>query len=198
MYCSNCGNEVPDANLFCGKCGREMGPRVLVVEQPKKSGASPVFIILFVLLGGIALVLILGNISTASRGQNSNPVFQAMFRHESRPLYTGSHVIEPMHYQSLKFVITPQMKNARVSGRFQATGGSGNDLKALLTDEDGFLNYQNNHQARSYYSSGKVTADSIDVRLAPGTYYLVFDNSFSVISNKAFEANVNLEYDRSF
>lgn len=91
--------------------------------------------------------------------------------------------------------IAPEMRNARISGRFSATGGAGNDLQALITDEDGLLNFKNGHQAKVFYQSGKVTADSFDVRLAPGTYYLVFNNAFSVFSNKAYDADVRLDYD---
>jgi hypothetical protein len=64
----------------------------------------------------------------------------------------------------------------RVFGRFQAEGGRGNDIKVYIFDEDRFLNWQNHHNANTYYDSGKVTVGRIDVALRSGIYYLVFDN----------------------
>jgi hypothetical protein len=44
-----------------------------------------------------------------------------------------------------------------------------------------------------YYDSGEVTVGKIDVRLKPGTYYLVFDNSFSGLSNKAITSDIQIQ-----
>jgi uncharacterized protein YecT (DUF1311 family) len=37
---------------------------------------------------------------------------------------------------------------------------------------------------RAWYNSGRVTVANIDVALQPGAYYVVFDNQFSLVSNK--------------
>ena len=80
-----------------------------------------------------------------------------------------------------------------VFGHFKAAGGSRNDVKVFICDEDGFANWQNGRPVRTYYDSGKVTAGKIDVRLKPGTYYLVFDNSFSGMSNKAVTSDIQIQ-----
>jgi hypothetical protein len=86
-----------------------------------------------------------------------------------------------------------QSSGQHVFGHFKAEGGSGNDIKVFILDEDGFANWQNKHSAKMYYDSGKVTAGKIDVRLKPGTYYLVFDNTFSVLSNKAITSDIQIQ-----
>jgi hypothetical protein len=83
----------------------------------------------------------------------------------------------------------PEGTSCRVVGSFRARGGSGNDIDVGITDENG----ANGHRGRFWYSSGKTTTDNIDVQLGPGTYYIVFNNRFSVFSDKAVAANIRTE-----
>ena len=80
----------------------------------------------------------------------------------------------------------------RVVGRFQASGGSGNDIEAVITNADGFENWKNGHEARVFYQSGKVTVGNINTSLVRGTYYLAFDNRFSVLTDKTIVSNIVL------
>lgn len=79
---------------------------------------------------------------------------------------------------------------ANVVGRFRAEGGSGNDIKCLILDADSFENWRNGHSVRTYYNSEKITVANINIKLTEGEYVLVFDNTFSSVSNKAVTANV--------
>jgi len=89
------------------------------------------------------------------------------------------------------------MGNAHVNGRFNASGGTGNDIEAVIATEDEFTNWINGHQARVVYSTqGRKTADAFDVRLAPGTYYLAFNNRFSAFASKNLSLQVDLNYQR--
>jgi phosphodiesterase/alkaline phosphatase D-like protein len=82
---------------------------------------------------------------------------------------------------------------ANVVGRFRAEGGGGNDIRCLILDADSFENWRNGHRVRSYYNSEKITVANINVRLAEGDYVLVFDNTYSVLTNKAVTANVEMQ-----
>jgi hypothetical protein len=83
---------------------------------------------------------------------------------------------------------------ANVVGRFRAEGGSGNDIKCLILDADSFENWRNGHKVRTYYNSEKITVANINVNLPQGEYVLVFDNTFSGLSNKAVTANVEMRW----
>lgn len=83
----------------------------------------------------------------------------------------------------------------KVSGNFRASGGGGNDVEVYITDENGFTNIKNGHSGNVWYDSGKITVGDIDVKLGPGTYYLVFSNTFSVFANKAVTSDINIEYE---
>ena len=83
---------------------------------------------------------------------------------------------------------------ANVVGRFRAEGGSGNDIKCLIVDADSFENWRNGHRVKTYYNSEKITVANINVNLPQGEYVLVFDNTYSVLTNKAVTANVEMRW----
>lgn len=205
MFCHNCGTEIVEGHSFCGKCGKAVDDWLKDAMKPPKAGSSAgakiVAGILWGFIGIVAIAVMLSFVAekanTPSSSASAAPrVRIPIVRHETQALISGSHIVQPQHYVTYPITIAPAMHNARLSGHFTATGGYGNDLQALITDEDGLVNFKNGHQAKVYYQSGKVTADSFDVRLAPGTYYLVFNNVFSLMSNKAYDADVKLDFDR--
>jgi hypothetical protein len=111
----------------------------------------------------------------------------------------GTITVYNNNYLAYQVDVTPAMNNARLSGDFTTSGGSGNDIKVYLMDNTNYLNWSNGHQANSYYASGQVTAGSFNVNISTaGTYYLIYDNRFSVISNKQVSTHVILEYNEMF
>ena len=83
---------------------------------------------------------------------------------------------------------------AHVFGRFQAAGGDGNDIEAVIADAGNFANWQNGQPARVVYQSDKVTAGSIEVMLGPGQYDLAFNNRFSLLADKSVTASIVLNH----
>jgi hypothetical protein len=110
----------------------------------------------------------------------------------------GSFVVPPRTFKPFEIVIEPEMSNPRLEGTFTASG-SNNDIEVLLLDEQQFSNWQNRHEFKSAYASGRVTADKvrIDLPSEPGKYFMIFSNRFSIISNKGVIADLKLRYDRS-
>ena len=98
-------------------------------------------------------------------------------------------------YRSYSFRVE---KAAVVTGRFQAQGGGQNDIEAYILDQDGFLNWSNDHSAPAYYNSGRLTVGAIETPLGPGTYYLVFNNRFSRAEGKLIDAGVQLRTDNAY
>jgi len=98
-----------------------------------------------------------------------------------------SYVVDAGGYTWLEYNFN---EVTRVAGRFRARGGSGNNIEVFILDEDGFENWRNGNRTGTYYNSGRVTVGRFDVNLRPGIYYLVMNNSFSLVSNKV----VNLTF----
>jgi hypothetical protein len=106
-------------------------------------------------------------------------------------------------YKYYRFTIPPQSSEVQMTGRFEATGGSGNDVDVVVLNEDEFTNWTNHHRVPTYYNSGKVTVGTVDAHLPStstgdsATYYLIFNNAFSVFSNKAVSTDISLHYNRT-
>ncbi len=80
-----------------------------------------------------------------------------------------------------------------LTGHFTAQGGS-NDIEVLVMDQDGFTNFSNGHNAKTYYNSGGyITTGSIDLSLRSGTYYVVFNNARAMLTNKVVTAKIETE-----
>ena len=110
---------------------------------------------------------------------------------------SGAFIVEPRTFTPFKITLTPGMTNARLEGSFTASGAR-NDIEVTLLSEAQYANWQNRQRFDAAYVSGRVTSAKIAVTLpaGPGTYYMVFSNRFSIISNKAVTADVQLVYDR--
>jgi hypothetical protein len=110
---------------------------------------------------------------------------------------SGAFIVEPRTFKPFKITLAPGMTNARVEGNFTASGAR-NDIEVTLLNEAQYANWQNRQRFDAAYVSGRVTSGKIAVTLpaGPGTYYMVFSNRFSIISNKAVTADVQLVYDR--
>lgn len=84
--------------------------------------------------------------------------------------------------------------NARVEGRFEASGDQ-NDIRVAIMDADGFTNFKNGHTFTGYNSSDVQTVGNIDVNVPSGeTLYLVYDNMFSILTDKNVRTTVDLFY----
>jgi hypothetical protein len=115
----------------------------------------------------------------------------------SQKIASGQIGVRAKDYMQYQFQITPDMRNAHISGHFSASGGSGNDIEVVIATEDEFANWINGHQARVFYSTqGRKTTDTFDVHLAPGMYYLAFNNRFSAITAKNVLLDVDLDSEK--
>ena len=110
----------------------------------------------------------------------------------------GVITVGARNHQAYQFGVPADAYNAQISGTFTASGGSGNDIIVYVFDSTNYVNWENGHQSSAYYNSGQVTTDSFSINLpAGGTYYLVYDNSFSFLSSKNVNTQANLAYSES-
>lgn len=114
----------------------------------------------------------------------------------AKPIVNRPFTIRPAQYVFYTFTVPPDVTEVTVHGRFEASGGSGNDVEVYILDEDGFVNWQNGHRVRAFYASSRLTQANVEAKLPQreGTYYLVFSNKFSVLANKAVMADIAVGY----
>ena len=117
--------------------------------------------------------------------------------YQIEPIVNGSFVVEPRSYKPFKVTVAPGSVNPRVEGTFTASGAN-NDIEVMLLEASQFQNFEKRNKFTVAYQSGRVTSDKLAVPLPPqeGTYYVVFSNRFSLISNKAVVADIVLHCDK--
>jgi hypothetical protein len=97
----------------------------------------------------------------------------------------GTYTVDPTTTRVFEFSVPYGATNARLELQFEAKGGFGDDIIVKVVDSYGTV----------LYNSGKVTSSYATVNLPGGdTYYLVLDNSFSLISPKKVYVSATLIY----
>lgn len=170
-------------------------------EPPqRKSRVSWLLAVLAVVIVGAVILANRTNAPASDSPATAAPVRAPSVRYvpATQKIASGQIVVRANGYVQYRFQITPEMRSAHVSGQFNASGGSGNDIEAVIATEAEFTNWVNGHQAQVFYSTqGKKTTDTFDVRLGPGTYYLAFNNRFSALTAKDVFLEVDLNYQRA-
>jgi hypothetical protein len=162
---------------------------------------------------GIGAVLIVGAIiwSNSNRPKTSDdgapaaqaaskpaPVPKTRYVPVNQKIATGQIVVKANGYVQYRLTITPEMVEPTVTGSFNASGGTGNDIQAVIADETNYTNWINGHQAQVFWGTqGKQTTGNFEVKLAPGMYYLVFGNRFSAFTEKQVFLEVNLNFKKA-
>jgi hypothetical protein len=194
--------EIADNAIFCSQCGCK------IVNEGSNCQASQngtlrfrsILIALFVVVGIIFAILSIASLSRPKQtGFNNRPYINST----ATPSWIKKNVqiggealaIQPGAYFYFEINVNTAWRNPRLVGRFRAQGGSGDDVYVFVTNEDGLINYKNNHQFKVWYESGKVTSDTINAQLPPGKLYLVISNRFSTFAHKSVMMKFLLEYE---
>lgn len=199
MFCTQCRTELPEGSQFCSKCGATQSAQSNSVDFKARRSARRRLFTAIALVGlGIILLVAIAR-SLVRTNQTNNAFIRQMASIGAQPheqnIADEAITVKADGYAYYKFVVPSDSTNVWVDGHFTASGGFGNDIEVYLFDEDGFANWQNRHSANSYYNSGRLTQGEIHARLAvAGSYYLVFNNNFSLITPKAVQVSATLHY----
>jgi hypothetical protein len=108
----------------------------------------------------------------------------------ARTIVSDKITIRPSQWAYYTFSVS---KDSVIRGRFRAEGGSGNDIECYILDADAFENWRNGHSVRTWYNSGRVTVANIYARVPEGQYYLIFNNRYSLLTNKVVAATAQVD-----
>jgi len=196
-FCSNCGRAVDANELYCRYCGSEIHApsppqptRQIQLTSPKVSHQGQK------IATAMALIVIIVSIIGLSLLPSSSSSTMISQEHTVN-IVNGMVILNAGQYWYYLIKVPPRALNAYVSGTFTTSGGSGNYIEVIIMDSTNFINWQKGHPASTYYDSGQITTSSFDVSIPPGvwgTYYLVYSNTFTILSNKNVQTTVNLIY----
>ncbi|MCL7384376.1 MAG: zinc-ribbon domain-containing protein [Thaumarchaeota archaeon] len=200
--CPRCGEIIEEADKYCPYCGVRLEAYRFekAKELKEKSMERKIYLFVIVIFAIVILATIVGytirmHQTSGMAGSESSRAcrYVTVVRYSTTTVWTTTTslnqydlvndkvVVPPRHYIPYQFTFDVE---TTLEGYFIASGGSGNDIVVTLFTDIGYTNFVNGHAGAYYYSSGKVTTDRFTVTVPPGTYYLVLDNGFSLVSNK--------------
>jgi len=214
VFCPSCGKQVQEDNNFCPYCSKPLHvastyqqPAVQPVPQPppsqqpythspSNSSHTGRNIAIGIIVGIFLIVIVVTSIgymsSLNSNGGGGNGFLPTT---HNVNIVNGLVTVNSNGYEDYTFTVPSGASNIQISGSFTASGGSGNDIKVLVLTQSDFVNWANGHSSQCYYQSGQETTGTISASLpASGTYVLVYDNTFSILSQKNVNTQVNVSY----
>lgn len=116
----------------------------------------------------------------------------------TRPVGESAFTVPARGAKQYQFVVPAGASAVSLEGHFAATGGPRNCIEVWVMNDDQFVNWVNHHPVQAMYNSQKVTQGTVQLSLPSdgGTYHVVFNNEFSVLTPKAVEAGLTLKYAR--
>ena len=217
MFCHKCGTELPGDSQFCRKCGvsqttsvattssgAAVAPAPLASPKPNSQVTWRLFGIVFAIIAisWIAVAINKAN-KDAKIAAEQEAARLAAEKAATTPrqftiqLQENTFTIAANGYNAYKFTVPPGAYNVHLDGDFSASGGSGNDIGVFVSGEDDFVNWENHHASKAYYTTGgQETQGKFNINLPPGAavYELVFNNRFSLFTPKQIEAHGILTY----
>ena len=146
------------------------------------------------LAGPVALLLVLA-CGTDPLGKLTDAVGARKLVDATDNIVNATITVGAMDHAAYRVAIGESQKDPHIVGSFRASGGMGNDIVVCIMTETDYVNWANGHGGSTYYNSGQLTTSSVDVGpLAPGSYRVIFDNSFSTFSRKNVTTRVELRY----
>ena len=201
VTCPKCKADAPEAAQFCQQCGEPLSEHAKTINRSKNPAWAWVALLFSLAMLGFIVFHIMTDISkdsaSATKPQMTGATALAPQAHFVT-IVNNAATVNASSFAWYTFVVPPNANTVAVNGHFTATGGSGNDIECYILDEDGLANLKNGHPSRTYFNSGQVTQAKIGAVLPPrpGTYYIVLDNRFSLITPKAVQINAALSYVR--
>jgi hypothetical protein len=162
--------------------------------RPIKGAKNYKGVLLLLIIPAVVAALWIVRSSTSDRSNEPYAPSVIVTKHAER-IVSGQVTVGAGKIVFYKIPIQ-NMHDARVTGHFVAYGGSGNDIGTFIAEEKEFGEWLDGRPSKVRYQSGRVTTGDIDVKLPllNATYYLCFNNKFSVLSAKTVDADVTLSY----
>ncbi len=109
--------------------------------------------------------------------------------------YERIAVIEPGGFFDIVMDIPRDLQDAKVEGDF-AVYGLFDGVQVFVFDRRAFLSWKEGRSFTAHYASGRTRVGSISASLSPGSYVLVFSNTFCPARKKTVWMELKVTWTR--
>lgn len=100
-------------------------------------------------------------------------------------------------FKEVHYLIPRGTQKAVLQGSFTCKGGLNDDVSFLIFTKDQYVRWYSNYSNKPIFKLEKKKEGKFEFPAqAEETYYFVFDNFFSTVSNKQVKFQVNLETEK--
>ena len=105
----------------------------------------------------LGIYLVLAVISSACGNSMAKTEPERVWTSESKQLADGVIEVKSGESWEVNFVVDSTMRNVEIHGEFEASGGSGNDIKAAIAERGQYKNWVNGHSAATIFQTEQTT-----------------------------------------
>jgi hypothetical protein len=96
-------------------------------------------------------------------------------------------------FKEVHYLIPETTQRAKLQGSFTCKGGFYDDINFFVFTKDQYVRWYSHYPYKSVFKLEKKKEGKFEIPVAAGeTYYFVFDNFFSTVSNKQVKIQVKL------
>ena len=91
------------------------------------------------------------------------------------------------------FLVPEDAENVKFKGNFKSSGGFNDDINLYVFTQENYVRWYSKYRHKYELKRMKKTQDKFQLDAKPGeTYYFVFENFFSTVSNKKIRVKLEL------
>jgi len=153
----------------------------------------------YAIAGALLIIFMIYGYNASQRANPNpaaNPIDRIVKQQRTTTINNPALHINALSSSYFKLVVPQGASSVLLHGNFTASGGLSNDVEVFVMPENDFVNWQNGHAAKTFYNSGRVTVGTLNVNLPAdaGTYYLIFSNKSSLLTQRNVLVDAALTY----